>query len=223
MKNLFVTIFLIFTHSISAQSLQIEGYTFEVGNRGYLSQVDLIFSDVATGQKLGETTSDNDGFFSIDLPPLKRLTIRASKKAFKDNEIDYIVPESTSGKGFLKVEMTRAPGYLFEITLADKKDSIDHIVDAVIGATIEVYNNTTEKEELVLQDYPEREFKFNMVKGNHYTILVRKKGYIAKQMEAFVNVKGCILCFEGVSSVRPGISDNLTSGNEYGTLIANVV
>jgi outer membrane protein OmpA-like peptidoglycan-associated protein len=41
-------------------------------------------------------------------------------------------------------------------------------------------------------------------------------------MEAFVDVEGCILCFEGIGDVRPGVSDNLTEENKQGTLLANV-
>jgi len=35
-------------------------------------------------------------------------------------------------------------------------------------------------------------------------------------------VEGCILCFEGVGRVDPGVSDNLTEGNAFGVLLANV-
>jgi len=41
-------------------------------------------------------------------------------------------------------------------------------------------------------------------------------------MEAYVNVEGCILCFEGVGEITPGVSDNLTEGNAFGVLLANV-
>ena len=49
-----------------------------------------------------------------------------------------------------------------------------------------------------------------------------KKGFFTKRMEAYVNVKGCILCFDGVGNVRPGISDVMTRNNTIGTLLANV-
>jgi len=41
-------------------------------------------------------------------------------------------------------------------------------------------------------------------------------------MEAYVDVDGCILCFEGIGDIQPGVSDNLTEGNETGVLLANV-
>ena len=41
-------------------------------------------------------------------------------------------------------------------------------------------------------------------------------------MEAYVNVEGCILCFDGVGNVQPGVTDNLTEQNKMGVLLANV-
>lgn len=205
--------------NLFSQGFIIEGYTYETGNRGYLSQVDIEVIDKSTEQILVSTTSNAEGFFSLDVPPVGDVLIKFNKEMFEKSEQELTLKE---GKNFLKVEMERAPGYLFEITLADKKTEDVEFVNAISGALIEVYNNTTEKLVLKIEDHPDPEFKLAMEKGNHYTILVRKKGYLAKQMEAFVNVKGCILCFEGINDVKPGVTENLTSGNNYGTLLANV-
>lgn len=205
--------------NLFSQGFIIEGYTYETGNRGYLSQVDIEVIDKSTEQILVSTTSNVEGFFSLDVPPVGDVLIKFNKEMFEKSEQELTLKE---GKNFLKVEMERAPGYLFEITLADKKTEDVEFVNAISGALIEVYNNTTEKLVLKIEDHPDPEFKLAMEKGNHYTILVRKKGYLAKQMEAFVNVKGCILCFEGINDVKPGVTENLTSGNNYGTLLANV-
>jgi outer membrane protein OmpA-like peptidoglycan-associated protein len=45
---------------------------------------------------------------------------------------------------------------------------------------------------------------------------------MTKRLEAYVNINGCILCFDGVGNIRPAITDNLTEGNEMGTLLANI-
>jgi len=37
-----------------------------------------------------------------------------------------------------------------------------------------------------------------------------------------VDINDCILCFEGVGNVQPGVSDVLTNGNKMGTLLANI-
>ncbi len=201
------------------QEHMIEGYTYETGNRGYLSQVNIEALDTKTGQSLLHTMSNNEGYFSLDLPPINEVTLKFSKEMFQsvDRQIKL------DGKNqFVKLEMERTPGYLFEITLADKRLNNEQSVDAITGALIEVYNNTTEKIVMRLENHPSPEFNLPMQKGNHYTILVRKEGYLAKQMEAYVNVNGCILCFEGVHEIKPGVTVNLTSGNEYGCILANV-
>jgi len=95
-------------------------------------------------------------------------------------------------------------------------------VDAIKRSKIEVYNNTTKEMVLKLDDYLNPDFKVHLKKGNHYTLMIRKNGFLTKRMEAFVDVKGCILCFEGIGEVRPGVADNLTAQNTFGTLLANV-
>jgi len=62
------------------------------------------------------------------------------------------------------------------------------------------------------------DFNFTFEQGNHYTVMIRKKGYLTKRMEAFINIEGCILCFEGVSEV----TDVMSHGNELGTFLANI-
>jgi outer membrane protein OmpA-like peptidoglycan-associated protein len=51
---------------------------------------------------------------------------------------------------------------------------------------------------------------------------LRKKGYFNKRIEANINIHGCILCFEGLGSINPGVVDNLTERNTAGTLGANI-
>jgi len=139
------------------------------------------------------------------------------------NYEEIIVIDETKGKSvYLKHEITRNPGYVFEITLAEKDIAPEAPKDALRGALVEVYNNTKKREELVIEDLQTPDFKIDLLKGNHYTILIRKEGFLSKRMEAFVDVKGCILCFEGIGRVTPGVSDNLTEKNSSGVLLANV-
>ena len=203
--------------------ISIEGYTFESGNRGYLSQVLITAEDAKSGDFIKQITSDNDGKFVIEVPPgISSVKLKGSKDLF--HEIDLIVgpQDVNAGKAFVKMQLKRAPGYIFEITLSEKSDSIGSPTNHIRNALIEVYNNTTEKPIIVLDDHPHPDFKVDLAKGNHYTVMIRKKGYLAKRMEAFVDVEGCILCFEGIGDVRPDVSDNLSGGNTMGTLLANV-
>ena len=202
------------------ESSIVEGYVYENGNRGYLNVVQVTAINKSTKVQVARVFTDADGFFTFEAAVGEALEVTIFRDMFVSKTMD-VTPEA-SKKSFLQFEMKREPGYVFEITMAEKRDDDETPVDAISGTRVEVYNNTTQEEVLALTDYAHPEFRINLEKGNHYTILIRKKGYLAKRMEAFVNVKGCILCFEGVGSVRPGVSENMTAGNDNGLLLANV-
>ena len=210
----------VFINNTSAQV--VEGYSYESGNRGYLNAVQVDLVNTATQVVEQSTFTGADGFFMFNLPPTGSYELRAVKDMFESKIMFLDRASASNGKLFIKLELKREPGYLFEITMAPKREHEDVVVDAIQGALIEVYNNTTKKEELVLKDHPNPEFRLPLEKGNHYTILIRKEGFLAKRMEAFVNVKGCILCFDGLGDVEPGVTDNLSEGNQMGILLANV-
>jgi len=212
----------LFTGLIMSQELTIDGYVYESGNRGFLNVVQLTIYD-GKGNELGKTFSDYTGHFEVVVPARFEYKVVAFKDMFEEVETELTVEDQgDENKIFTKIEMKRAPGYMFEITLAEKRDHDSIVVDAIKHSRIEVYNNTEQEEVLVLASHPDPNFDVALQKGNHYTILIRKDGYLGKRMEAFVDVEGCILCFEGIGSVTPGVADNLTEGNEFGVLLANV-
>ncbi len=215
---------LFFVHfSLNGQNITVENYVFEDGNRGFLNMVQVSVKEKGSDQIIEQVYTDVNGFYSVELDASKSYVFSHIKEIFQPIDVEFNGKDyAGKTKAFLKVKMKRKPGYQFEITLAPKRENEDIPVDAIKGALIEVYNNTTEKEVLVLKDHPAPDFKVNLIKGNHYTVLVRKEGFLAKRMEAFVDVDGCILCFEGIGSITPGVSDNLTEGNEMGVLLANV-
>ena len=221
-KTLTVLVFSLFSIFLIAQeTVTIEGYVYEAGNRGYLNLAKVTIIDPVTGSEKALLLTDKNGVFSCELPIGKEYELFVRKDLFKQ----YIQPLSTVGKTagekvFVKCLMEREPGYIFDVTIAEKRKEPDAPANAITGATIEVYNNSTDEQLLTLIDHPKQEFKCHFNDGNHYTVLIRKKGFFNKRMEAFVNVKGCILCFEGVGEVKP--SDVLTEGNKMGTLLANV-
>jgi len=220
MKNFIVFVLLTISLSLSSQKVVIDGYAYETGNRGYLNTVEVkVYDDNMA--LLGTEFSDIDGHFVIEVPEKGNYKIVGSKDMFHKKELG-IDRTASDAKVFVKLEMRRAPGYRFEITLANKRDDENQVVDAIKGADIEVYNNTQKEMVLTLEDYDDPTFEVPLLKENHYTLFVRKEGYLSKRMEAFVNVKDCLLCFEGVGEVRPGVADNLTEGNETGVLLANV-
>lgn len=220
--KLFSLFLICLTTSLSwaQESSIVEGYAYESGNRGYLNVVQITAINKNTNVQIAQVYSDGDGFFTFEAPVGQELEVIALKDMFQTKSL-FLSPEAGK-KNFLQFELKREPGYIFEITMAEKRDDDETPVDAIRGTRVEVYNNTTHEEVLALNDYQDPEFRVNLEKGNHYTILIRKKGYLAKRMEAFVNVKGCILCFEGIGSVRPGVSETMTEGNDNGLLLANV-
>lgn len=196
-----------FTIALFSQTTTLEGYVYESGNRGYISGASITAENMDTEEIVDKTKSDDDGHFIVTVPVNTKIRIYAAKEMF---DIKRIETEVGTGKAFLKMEMGRAPGYTFEVTLAEKRSSPNQVVDAITGTRIEVFNNTTRQSVMDLKDHDNPEFQLNLQKGNHYTILIRKEGYLSKRMEAKVDVEGCILCFEGVGDVGPGVSDNLT-------------
>ncbi len=209
--------------TVSAQNVLVEGYAYETDNRGYLNEVYVTIYDTNKETVFAKAVSNLEGYFSMELPAGEDFIAVAQKDLFFEKEVQI----STKGKGegdkiFVKTELTREPGYLFDITIAPIRDNEDIDVDGIVGARIEIYNNTTEEELLVIESHPSMNFQFTFKNGNHYTMLIRKDGYFAKRLEAFVNVEGCILCFEGVGDVKPAVTDNLTAGHQMGTLLANI-
>ncbi len=210
------------TH-LSAQQVELEGYVFEANNRGFLKNVKILILDATDKQVYLDTLTDAKGIFRATLPKDRDFTIIADKKHFfqKDTTISTRSLEAGQQQVYTKIQMDRKPGYVFDVTMARAGDDLI-ISESIQGARIEVYNNTTTEEELVLNDYPYPNFKFTFENGNHYTIMIRKKGYFTKRVEAYVNVEGCILCFDGLGVVEPGVTDVMTDENKQGTFLANV-
>lgn len=221
-KSINLIVFLFCCIGLVAQNVTLEGYAFEDNNRGYLNLVEITVLDQNTNAVIAETVSNLEGFFSCEIPSGRDYMVRGTKDVFQT----ITEPVSTKGvqvgtKVYVKLKMTRKPGYLFEVTMAEEYTGKEE-VDALTDTWVEVYNNTTREQELNLKHHPNPTFSHTFEQGNHYTIMIRKDGFFTKRMEAYVNIEGCILCFDGVSEVKPGVSDNLTRGFEMGTLLANV-
>lgn len=206
--------------TLAQETTTVEGYVYENANRGYLDVVQVTVTNKSSNVPVAQVYTNVDGFFTFEAPAGQTLEVMVIKDMFQSKAMD--ITAVAGKKNFLQFELKREPGYIFEITMAEKRDDDETPVDAISGARVEVYNNTLQEVVLELKEYEHPEFRVNLQKGNHYTILIRKKGYLAKRMEAFVNVKGCILCFEGIGSIRPGVSETMTEGNENGLLLANV-
>jgi outer membrane protein OmpA-like peptidoglycan-associated protein len=226
MRKLLLLIITTFTliNGAQAQKILLDGYVYEKYNRGFLNEVKIAILDESE-VLIGETMSDIDGHFSMEVPAGKDYFIDYSKKVFANKREKVSARGISVGERVLvKLEMERQPGYLLEVTLAEKRSSEDISVDAVNGSRIEIYNNTLKKEELVIDSSKSPVFSITLKQGNEYSILVRKKGFYNKRLHANVNINGCYLCMDGFGTVNPGVVSNLTSAedNMLGTLIANV-
>jgi len=208
---------------LSAQGkVIIEGYVYEENDRGFLgdAKVKLFTNQMVS---VGETLTDEFGHFIFESSDDRQYVVRANKKLYiqKEQKVNP-ADKNEANKVFVKMEMEREPGYVFDVTLAEPRPAPDAPTNSVDEATIEIYNNTTKKMDWVSEKHPSPYFKFTFQQGNHYTIMISKKRYITKQIEAYVNVNGCIVCIEGVDNVKPGVVDNLTAGHKKGTLLANI-
>lgn len=215
------TLFLCFIGFSVFGQITLEGYIFQEKNRGYLNNVEIVVKDI-NGSILAETITNEEGFFSLNSAFAESDTVIASLVNYENGYVLLRNAQKVQNKYFVKLSLKAKPGYNFEITLADTRRDESIPVDAIQGALIEVYNNTTRQPELVLENYQKPEFNIRLNKGNHYTVLIRKDGYLAKRMEAYVDVENCVLCFEGLGKLEPGVSENLTDRNQSGTFLANV-
>ncbi len=213
--------FLFFSiHFLVAQNTTIEGYVYESDNRGYIQKSKITVVENKTGFVRGETESNIDGKFTIAVPSEVEYKITADHKVYFSQST---VLFATGEKVFAKIKLTRRPGYIFDVTLARDKEGKTE-TDALVGVRVEAYNNTTQQEILKIDSSLMPNLSFNMEQGNHYTMLLRRQGYFNKRVEAYVNIKGCILCIDGIDKVKPGVSDNLSAGSGFqmGTLLANI-
>ena len=219
--------FLLFLYTVTfcgittGQTTTLDGYVFEDNNRGYLNAVEVEILEVSTNQVLKRATTNMEGFFSVEVPTGKELSVQLSKDLFfPTRETVSTVGKGAGEKVYVKVKLERKPGYIFDVTLAEAGEADN--VNAITGAKVEVYNNTLQTETLVIESLEDPNFNVTFERGNHYTVMIRKENYFNKRLEAYVDVEGCILCFEGVGTVTPGVSDVMTRGFQMGSVLANI-
>ena len=205
------------------RTISVEGYVYEENNRGYIKNVKITILQEGANQIVAESKTDKNGIFRLELPVGKKYLAVAEKKLFLSREISFSTIAIKKGqKVYLDLELERKPGYIFDVTIAEPRRKGVALVQAIDSARIEIYNNTNGAEELVLENWPHPTFKFAFEQGNHYTIMIRRKGYFNKRIEAYVNVEGCILCFDGLGTVEPGVVDVMSHGLQLGTFLANI-
>lgn len=203
------------------------GYVYESNNRGYLNEVKIVVQSKDEKKYRFYATTNKQGKFEVQIPVTGgTYTVEATKRAFRKTFVNVSTKGKKHNQGiFTKVEMSRMPGYVLEMSLTDLVSEEDPAAPAygIEGAHIEVYNNTTQEEVLNIAKHPNHMIECHLEQGNEYVFLIRKEGYYAKRMRANVNVNGCILCMEGFGTVTPRVTENLTRENSMGSLGANVM
>ncbi len=207
--------------SFGQNTVLIEGYVFEENNRGLIRGVDVKILDYNTNELQVHMNTGMEGAFAVTVKKGRKYkVITHHKNYFDKEEIVSTIGLKDKKKVYVKVEIEHKPGYIFDVSMAEGRDNGSPILNSIDSARIEIYNNTTNVEELVLFDHPAHVFNFFFEKGNHYTIMIRKKGFFNKRIEAFVDIDGCILCFDGLNMT--GVSEMMTNGNKKGVLLANI-
>jgi outer membrane protein OmpA-like peptidoglycan-associated protein len=234
-STFFVAAFCLFASSATAQTVQAtpaattfpaEGFVYEDNNRGYLENVKITVKD-ENGTIVEDTYTDVTGKFVASLAPEHIYKVRVEKRAFYSLDTTINTQAHPLGTAlYVKYPLKRLPGYIFDATISDllseQEKAEGKYASSVDSVRVEIYNTTKKEEALVYNTGDTHLFNFTFEQGNHYTMLLRRRGFFAKRIEANINIHGCILCFEGLGNVTPGVVDNLTEKNTAGTLGANI-
>ena len=210
---LFALLLPLFAAGQNAQSITAEGFVTDRVTGAPLTQAKVTVYDDKLITPLAVVETDAEGWFSVQVPKVERYKIHADRQTFFNREV--VVTPDKNGKMKAKLGLERKPGYVFDITIFDK--AFEHnTINTLRECKVEIYNNTTKQQELTIEKLPKATFNFSFAEGNHYTMLVRKQGYLNRRVEVWVNVNGCILCVDGMGVKEPDVVPLMSHGNEVG-------
>lgn len=200
------------------ETITVEGKVYDKVSGAPLNQVLVTVFDDMMIASLAQTETDADGSYVLTVPKVSRYKVLAEKPTYFDQDL---VISHLGGNLNVELGMARKPGYVFDITIFDKAYEHDPI-NTLRDCKVEIYNNTTQQQELSIERLPKSAFNFSFAEGNHYTMLVRKQGYLNRRVEVYVNVNGCILCVDGMGIKEPDLVPVLSHGNEIGHFLGTV-
>jgi outer membrane protein OmpA-like peptidoglycan-associated protein len=205
-------------NTAAANSHLIEGAVKNEKNGNFIPDAKVLIYDDRLQTLLAQTNTDASGRYKLSVPKRDRYRLEAKKSTYFKTE-KIFVPENATILQDLAVNPKA--GYNFDITIFDKAFKHDAI-NTLGDCKVEIYNNTTKEQELTIPNNPKSVFNFPFNEGNHYTVLVRKKGYINRRVEAFVNINGCILCVDGMGVNEPDVVSLMSHNNESGYFLGNI-
>jgi outer membrane protein OmpA-like peptidoglycan-associated protein len=222
MFALFVALPLLGTAQQTAKGVKLsvafDGHVYDSANGTAMPQAKVLVYDDMLKVLLLETTADLNGFYTVRVPKLERYRVVAEAPTYFDLDTVITITAASTRVGF---GLHRKPGYVFDITMFDK--AYEHNpINTLRDCKVEIYNNTTREQELTIAQLPKSTFNFAFAEGNHYTVLVRKPGYLNRRIEVYVNVKGCILCVDGMGVKEPDVVPLMTHGNEIGFFLGAI-
>ncbi len=200
------------------ETITVSGKVYDQISGTPLNQALVTVFDDMMIASLAQTETDAEGAYTLTVPKVSRYQVLAEKPTYFDQDVVI-----THLNGILSADlgMSRKPGYVFDITIFDK--AYEHNpINTLRDCKIEIYNNTTQQQELTIERLPKSAFNFSFAEGNHYTMLVRKPGYLNRRVEVYVNVNGCILCVDGMGIKEPDVVEIMTHGNEIGHFLGTV-
>lgn len=202
----------------SPSSHTLEGIIKNEKNGNALPDVWVSVYDDKSNKPLAKALTDASGAYKLTLPNVERYLFLAQKSTYFKAEKIGSFEEINAQKD---VALNNKPGYLFDVTVFDKAHQ-HAAINSLADCKVEIYNNTTHEQELTIAQNPKSVFNFPFVEGNHYTVLVRKPGYINRRIEAYVNVNGCILCIDGMGVQQPEVTALMTHNNEVGYFLGSI-
>lgn len=196
----------------------ISGTISNKQNGNFLPDAVLTVFDDRKQELLGTARSDENGFYRIEVPNRERYRIDCKKATYYQSE--KILNGSVVS---LKIDLAimNKPGYLFDITIFNDDPKFLPI-NSLRNCKVEIYNNTTHEQELTIPRHTKAVFNFPFNEGNHYTILVRKPGFINHRIEVYVNINGCILCVHGMGVEQPDVIELMHHGIEAGYFLGSI-
>lgn len=206
-------------YAATAQSpIHFEGVVTDQQTGQILPNATVIVSDDMLKKVLGETVTDINGHYEIAVSKVARYGLKADKATYFFTDT---VVTTDQQRNTIHIPLNTKPGYQFDMTIFDK--AYEHNpINTLRDCKIEIYNNTTKEQELTIPRLEKSTFHYSFIEGNHYTMLVRKPGYLNRRIELYVNINGCILCVDGMGVKEPDLVQLMTNQNQTGYLLGTI-
>ncbi len=109
----------------AAGQIDIAGYLFESGNRGFIEGANVQAANVENTEIYGTTFSDHSGKYELRLPAVGKYRLIITKPPCIDYNEVITVSEEPDGITCSKHEISRLPGYILEMTLAEENKVVN--------------------------------------------------------------------------------------------------